>query len=214
MTDRQYLDLIVHYEDAGRVMKTRLEILNQNLHGRKSACGPVHNIQWRTKEKRSIEKKLEKLGLESTGSNARNYLRDIEGIRVICYFVKDIYDMVDSLKKQTDLVVMKEKDYIASPKANGYRSYHIILGVPIYCLDCMEYFPVEIQFRTISMDFWASMEHRICYKKNPANQEAVQEELLGYADVLKDIEQKFEMYYDAKPAEPEDDDFAGLEDDG
>ena len=90
---------------------------------------------------------------------------DIAGARVICYFVNDIYNLVEILKSQTDLIVMKERDYIAGPKPNGYRSYHIILGIPVYCLDGMEYFPVEIQFRTMSMDFWASMEHRINYKK-------------------------------------------------
>lgn len=87
-------------------------------------------------------------------------------VQVICYFVNDIYNLVEILKSQTDLIVMKERDYIAGPKPNGYRSYHIILGIPVYCLDGMEYFPVEIQFRTMSMDFWASMEHRINYKRN------------------------------------------------
>ncbi|MCB7317994.1 GTP pyrophosphokinase [Lacrimispora sp. 210928-DFI.3.58] len=198
MTDREYHDLITHYEDAGRIMRTRLEILNQKLNRgpkeEQASCGPVHNIQWRIKAKESVEEKLKRMGLLDTSINAKDYLQDICGIRVICYFVKDIYDMADSLKRQADLVVMKEKDYIASPKPNGYRSYHIVVGVPIYCLDSMEYFPVETQFRTISMDFWASMEHRICYKKNITHKEEVREELLGYAETLKKIEERFETY--------------------
>ena len=89
---------------------------------------------------------------------------------------------------------MKERDYIATPKPNGYRSYHIVLGAPVYCLDAMEYFPVEVQFRTMSMDFWASMEHRICYKKNPEHRERLEQEFLTYAAVLKEIEEKFEEH--------------------
>ena len=98
------------------------------------------------------------------------------------------------MTRQTDLVLVKERDYIAAPKPNGYRSYHIVLGAPVYCLDAMEYFPVEVQFRTMSMDFWASMEHRICYKKNPENRERMEQEFLTYAAVLKEIEEKFEEY--------------------
>ena len=100
------------------------------------------------------------------------------------------------MKKQSDLVIMKEKDYIAFPKPNGYRSYHIVVGMPVYCLDTMEYFPVEVQFRTMSMDFWASMEHRICYKKSPEHREILEQEFRKYAGVLQEIEEQFEKYSD------------------
>ena len=92
--------------------------------------------------------------------------------------------------------MIRECDYIASPKPNGYRSYHLIVGIPVYCLDGMEYFPVEIQFRTMSMDFWASMEHRICYKKERSDKEALTQELREYADMLVEIEDRFEQYND------------------
>ena len=95
-------------------------------------------------------------------------LQDIAGVRIICYFVDDIYNLAKSLKRQADLIVIREQDYIKAPKPNGYRSYHLIVGVPVYCMDGMEYFPVEVQLRTLSMDFWASMEHRISYKKERA----------------------------------------------
>jgi len=116
---------------------------------------------------------------------------DIAGIRVICYFVEDIYNLAELVKKQMDLIVIKERDYISNPKPNGYRSYHMVVGVPVYYLDVMEYFPVEIQFRTISMDFWASMEHRINYKKNRADKQEVAKELLECARSLEEIEERF-----------------------
>lgn len=198
MTNEQYYDLIKPYEDARRVLNTRLEILNHNLYGSKASYGPVHNMQSRIKSKQSTEGKLKRLGLTDGINNAKDYLQDIAGIRIICYFVDDIYNVAATLKKQTDLVVIKERDYIANPKPNGYRSYHIVLGVPVYCLDAMEYFPVEVQFRTMSMDFWASMEHRVCYKKNPEHREQLEREFCGFAAVLKGIEEEFEEYSDVK----------------
>ena len=126
--------------------------------------------------------------------NAKDYLQDIAGVRVICYFVDDIYNLTELLKSQSDLIVIKERDYIGNPKPNGYRSYHVIVGVPVYCLDGMEYFPVEIQFRTMSMDFWASMEHRISYKKERTDKEQLKEELREYANMLVEIESRFEQY--------------------
>ena len=174
MTNEQYYDLIQPYEDASRMLLGRLELLNRSLYGGGPDYGPIHNIQSRIKEKRSIEEKLKRMGYGDGVMNARDYLQDIAGIRMICYFVDDIYNMVSALKRQSDLVVIKEKDYISSPKPNGYRSYHIVVGMPVYCMDTMEYFPVEVQFRTMSMDFWASMEHRICYKKSPEHRESLE----------------------------------------
>lgn len=198
MSNEQYYDLIKPYEDARRILYTRLEILNHSLYRDKRALGPVHNTQSRVKEKRSIEEKLKRMGLKDSIFNAKDSLQDIAGIRVICYFVEDIYNMAGILKRQPDLVVIKERDYISHPKPNGYRSYHIVLGIPVYCLDTMEYFPVEVQLRTMAMDFWASMEHRVCYKKNPDNREELEREFRRYAQVLEDIEMEFEAYNERK----------------
>ena len=185
MTNEQYYDLIKPYEDARRVMNTRLEVLNHSLYKEKNVSGPIHNIQGRLKEKRSIEDKLRRLGFTDSIVNARNELQDIAGIRVICYFVNDIYNMVNILKRQTDLVVIKEKDYIQSPKPNGYRSLHLVLGIPVYCLDTMEYFPVEVQFRTMAMDFWASLDHQLKYKKSFIDDNGeISEELKQCAEVI------------------------------
>ena len=151
MTNKQYYDLIKPYKDAVRVLDTRLEILNHRLYPGSIKSGPIHTIQSRIKEKRSLEDKLSRLGCTLSASNAREHLQDIGGLRIICYFVRDIYNLIRALKKQRDLVVIKEKDYIKNPKDNGYRSYHIVLGIPVYCLDMMEYFPVEVQLRTMAM---------------------------------------------------------------
>ena len=196
MTNEQYYDLIKPYEDARRVMNTRLEVLNHSLYKEKNVSGPIHNIQGRLKEKRSIEDKLRRLGFTDSIVNARNELQDIAGIRVICYFVNDIYNMVNILKRQTDLVVIKEKDYIQSPKPNGYRSLHLVLGIPVYCLDTMEYFPVEVQFRTMAMDFWASMEHQLCYKAVRDDKTLLSKELKECSLLLEEIEGRMERFYD------------------
>lgn len=193
MTNEQYHDLIQPYESAGQMMRTRLDTLNKNLYC-KTTVSPIHNILYRTKSKRSIEKKLEKMGHSDSVQNAKDYLKDIEGIRVICYFIDDIYNLVNALRRQSELIVIKEKDYIKNPKVNGYRSYHMILAVPVYYLDTMEYFPVEIQFRTMTMDLWASMEHRVCYKKMPEHRKELSEAFCQYAEILGKIEAQFEGY--------------------
>lgn len=191
MTNEQYYELIKPYEDVCQVMLTKLEILNHSIYS-KDIGKPVHHIQNRIKKKKSIEEKLERFELTDSVMNAKDHLMDIAGIRVICYFPEEIYDLVQCLKRQSDLIVIKERDYIKSPKESGYRSYHVVFGVPIHCLDAMEYYPVEIQFRTLSMDFWASMEHRICYKKEWDDKEKVSKEMQQYAMALELIESRFQ----------------------
>ena len=198
LNERNYMELIVPYVDAMQNMLFRIEALNKDF-SRKYQNDPIHHIQSRIKTKKSIEGKLTRLQLEPTVENARDQLTDIAGIRVICHFIRDIDWIVDIIKKQKDFIILKERDYIRNPKSNGYRSYHIVFGVPVYHTDGMDYYPVEIQLRTMSMDFWASMEHRICYKKEPRQpvaQEMLVEEFLGYARQLEEIEAKMERYCD------------------
>lgn len=197
MTNEQYYALIQPYQDANHLLLTRLEMLNHKVYDQES-FSPIHMVQNRIKEKKSIEDKLEKHDSRGSVQDAKDFLQDIAGIRVICYFTKDIHHLVRALKKQGDLIVMKEKDYISRPKPNGYRSYHIIIGVPVYYMDIMEYYPVEIQFRTISMDFWASMEHRIRYKKSLEHEEELEKAFLRYADILQEIEESFEAFSELK----------------
>ena len=148
----------------------------------------------RIKSPESMKQKLLKKGEEPNAENAVSKVNDAVGIRVITSFVDDIYKVSDWITLQNDIEVVNIKDYIAYPKPNGYRSYHIILGIPVYCLDGMEYFPVEIQFRTMSMDFWASMEHRINYKKERQDREKLVKELKEHARKLEKIEKSFEKY--------------------
>lgn len=192
MTNEQYYDLIVPYQDALNLFKARLDVLNHSMYG--SASHPIHNIQSRIKQKQSIEGKLERMQLSPSFINAKETLQDIAGIRVICYFEKDVELLAEQIKKQNDLIMIKEKDYISSPKPNGYRSYHMILGIQVCTMESTEYYPVEVQIRTIGMDFWASMEHRICYKQDRADKAEIQQELLRYARILKEIEEGFEQY--------------------
>ena len=192
MTNEQYYDFIQPYHNAKEIMRMKLEVLNHNLYLKSSQ--PIHHIQVRVKEKRSIEEKLARMNYSDSVQNAKDHLLDVAGIRVICYFVDDIHNLVNALKRHGELIVIREKDYISNPKPNGYRSYHMIVGVPVYYLDTMEYFPVEIQFRTMAMDFWASMEHRICYKKQPEHREELAAAFQQYAQVLENIEEQFETY--------------------
>lgn len=196
LNERTYMELIVPYVDALQNMLYRIEALNKDF-SRKYQNDPIHHIQSRIKTAGSIDGKLRRQQLEATIENARDNLTDIAGIRVICHFIKDIDWIVNIIKRQKDLIILKERDYIRTPKPNGYRSYHIVFGVPVYHTDGMDYYPVELQLRTMSMDFWASMEHRICYKKEPRQpmaQEMLVEEFLGYAKQLEEIEAQMERY--------------------
>ncbi|HIZ82547.1 MAG TPA: (p)ppGpp synthetase [Candidatus Mediterraneibacter pullistercoris] len=193
MTDEQYYTLIHPYEDAMEMILTRLGVLNHTTYENED-LQPIHSITSRIKEKNSIENKLKKKNASTSVHDAKTLLQDIAGVRVICFFERDIRHLAGCLKKQSDLIIIKEKDYIATPKPNGYRSYHLITGVPIYYTDGMEYYPVEIQFRTISMDFWAAMEHRICYKNQPFNEIEMKSAFLQYSEILDKMEKSFEVY--------------------
>lgn len=125
MTDKEYYDLVQPYHDAMKLLLTRLEVLNHTIYP-SAASNPVHTVQSRIKKKASIEEKLMHRGLEPTVDNAKNVLQDIAGVRIVCYFTGDIHNLVNILKKQPDLIFIRERDYIENPKPNGYRSYHII----------------------------------------------------------------------------------------
>ncbi|MDO4961518.1 MAG: (p)ppGpp synthetase [Eubacteriales bacterium] len=192
MTEEEYRNLIEPYKDALSVMQGRFTALGKTLYG--PGNEPIHDVVARVKSRESIERKLMKRGMEPSAENARDHLQDIAGIRVITYFTDDIKALSDNLRSQTDLVYVRESDYVLHPKPNGYRSFHIVLGVPLYYMDAMEYFPVEIQLRTLTMDLWAAMEHRILYKKNIENADKVAIVLKDYANRLAEIEDGFESF--------------------
>lgn len=194
MNDTEYYKLVRPYEDAMNMLLTRIRVLGHSLYNKEEEQ-LYHTIQSRIKGKDSIENKLRKKGLEASEKNAKDHLRDIAGIRIICLFLEDIRTLAELLKKQSELVFIREKDYIREPKKNGYRSYHLIVGVPVYCADAMEIFPVEMQFRTMEMDLWASMEHRILYKKDQtADTEKIKEELMVCSRKLGEVERYFSAF--------------------
>lgn len=193
MTEEEYVAFVQPYDDALKNIRVRVEVLNDDYR-RKYQDYPIHHVQDRIKQKESIEQKLARRGYGPDVDSARDSLTDVAGIRVICYFVRDIDAVVSLLKKQTDIVVIKESDYIRSPKPNGYRSYHVVFGVPVYHTDGMEYYPVELQLRTMSMDLWASMEHRICYKGSVTMGGRAALEFKDYANYLKTMEEEMEKF--------------------
>ncbi len=151
------------YNSALKEVGTKLEILNdefQHVH----QYNPIEYIKSRMKSAESIVKKLRRYGYESTIDNMVNYVNDIAGIRIVCSFTSDIYRLAGMIGKQNDLTVVSVKDYIKNPKESGYKSYHMLVSVPIFLSDRVVDTKVEIQIRTIAMDFWASLEHKIYYK--------------------------------------------------
>lgn len=156
-------EILQKYRAAMREMQVRCEIIDQDLSLKKHR-NPIHHVESRIKSPESIFEKLGRYGKEPTLENMERYIMDIAGIRIICSYIQDVYNMLDLLRRQDDLVIVNVKDYIANPKPNGYRSLHVIVRIPVYFLDKKELIPVEIQLRTIAMDFWASLEHDLKYK--------------------------------------------------
>ena len=151
------------YNAAMREMEVRFEVIDQELEARNNR-NPIHHIESRLKTPPSIIEKLQRYGKRVTIEDMETYIMDIAGIRVICSYIQDVYNLLDLVKRQDDLEVVTVKDYIANPKPNGYRSLHIIVKIPVYFLDEKKMIPVEVQLRTIAMDFWASLEHDLKYK--------------------------------------------------
>lgn len=172
------------YNAALKLVSTKIEILNDeffHVHN----YNPIEHVKSRIKSAESIVKKLKRNGYEVNIYNMVQHLNDIAGIRIICSFSSDIYRIAEMISNQSDVRVLQIKDYIASPKPNGYKSYHLVVSVPIYLSDGPADAKVEIQIRTIAMDFWASLEHKIYYKfegNAPAN---IRMDLKECADIVE-----------------------------
>ncbi len=180
---------ILLYNSALKEVGTKLEILNdefQHVH----QYNPIEHIKSRIKTPESIVKKLKKRGYESTIENMVKHVNDIAGIRIICSFASDIYRIADMLAKQSDIRVHSIKDYIRNPKESGYKSYHMIVSVPIFLSDGSADTKVEIQIRTVAMDFWASLEHKINYKYEGEVPEHIKRELSECAEMVSDLDAK------------------------
>ncbi len=175
------------YNAALKQMETKMEILNdefQHVH----QYNPIEHIKARMKTPESIVKKLKRHGRESTIENMVTHINDIAGIRIICSFTSDIYRIAEMIREQKDLKVIGTKDYITYPKASGYRSYHMIVTVPVYLSDRIVDAKVEVQIRTVAMDFWASLEHKIHYKLEGDAPEQIRNELIECARMVMDLD--------------------------
>lgn len=175
------------YNAALRQMETKMAILNdefQHVH----QYNPIEHIKARIKTPESIVKKLKRSGYESTIDNMVKHINDIAGIRIICSFTSDIYRIADMISDQRDIKVIAVKDYITYPKASGYKSYHMIVTVPVYLSDKIVDTKVEVQIRTVAMDFWASLEHKIHYKFEGDAPEHIKNELVECAKMVSDLD--------------------------
>ncbi len=175
------------YNAALKQVETKIEILNdefQHVH----RYNPIEHIKARIKTPESIVKKLKRHGYESTIDNMVKHINDIAGIRIICSFTSDIYRIAEMLRQQKDIQVVAIKDYITYPKASGYKSYHMIVTVPVYLSDRIVDTKVEIQIRTVAMDFWASLEHKIHYKFEGDAPEHIKSELVECAKLVSDLD--------------------------
>ena len=177
------------YNAALKEVNTKLEILNSEFQ-MAHRYNPIEHITARIKSPDSIAKKLRHQGRALTVENIVRYINDVAGIRIICSFTSDIYLISDLIRKQSDVKVLKIKDYIANPKPNGYTSYHMIVTVPIFFSDMTIDTKVEIQIRTIAMDFWASLEHKMYYKFEGNAPENIRRELKECADLVGFLDRK------------------------
>lgn len=182
-----WMEVQLIYNAALKQISTKLEILNdefQHVH----RYNPIEHIKSRIKTPESIVKKLKKNGYESTIENMVKHVNDIAGIRVICSFTSDIYRIADMISNQSDIKVVSVKDYIVNPKASGYKSYHMIVTVPVYLSDKIADTKVEIQIRTVAMDFWASLEHKIHYKFEGNAPDHIKDQLVECAQMVSELD--------------------------
>lgn len=187
-----YKDLMMGYACAIKEINTKFEVLDTEFEVRYKR-NPISSIETRLKSQTSILEKMARLGIAPSRENIENNLNDIAGIRVICSYIDDIYFLADALTKQDDIKLIKRKDYISNPKPNGYRSLHLIVSVPIFFAESSKEVKAEVQIRTIAMDFWASLEHQIKYKKNVKNADKVIARLKECADEIAHVDETMQQ---------------------
>ena len=185
-----YRELMSYYRCAMMEVSTKFNVLDEEL-SLQYDRNPIEAIKTRLKSPESIMDKLSRRGLPFSAESIEQNLNDIAGVRVICAYISDIYMLLDALLRQDDIVLLQEKDYIKNPKPNGYRSLHLIVETPIFLHDQKKQMRVEVQFRTMAMDWWASVEHKLRYKK-PAAPEEVNSELKECAEISADLDKRLE----------------------
>jgi len=189
------MSLMMYYQCALYELETKLKVLNTEFSATHNR-NPIQGIKSRIKKPLSILEKMQRKGLPLTADSIEKNLNDIAGLRVICSFPDEIYELAIMLSTQDDIKVIEIKDYIKNPKPNGYRSLHIIVEIPIFLSNQKRFVRAEIQFRTIAMDFWASLEHQMKYKKELADPELIAKELKECADQISALDDRMQLIRD------------------
>lgn len=192
---KPFNQLMMEYRSAIVEVETKLKVLNAEF-SQEYNRNPFESIKSRLKSPESIYEKLERKGFPVTVENIREKLSDVAGLRVICSFPDDIYRIAELFCQQDDIILLRKKDYIKNPKPNGYRSLHLILNVPIFLSTGKRYMKVEVQFRTIAMDFWASLEHKLKYKKDVKETDKIVAQLKSCADSIEMLDYQMQEIRD------------------
>lgn len=190
----RFLSLMSLYQAAADEIVTKFQILD-NEFSAKYQRNPIHTLKSRIKSPDSIIGKLNRKGLPISVEAIRTNLYDIAGVRVICQYIDDIYTLAGLLTSHDDIELLKTKDYIKNPKPNGYRSLHIVVNVPVFLSTGKDYAPVEIQIRTMAMDFWASLEHELHYKTSKNVEQSLSDELYYCAETIADTDKRMQEIY-------------------
>ena len=194
-----YVTMKCRYQSALREVRTKLEILDDEFQMRHSR-NPIHHMESRIKSPQSIAQKLRRKGLSVSCEAAMDNLNDIAGIRVVCAYLNDTYTIAGLLTGQDGIELVQTRDYIASPKPNGYRSLHLIVRVPVFLSEGKLLLPVEVQIRTIAMDFWASLEHQLRYKEAAHVPEELNHQLLSAANRIAELDGDMQHIHDQMAA--------------
>ena len=192
INEREVSELMLKYNFALQLLETQFNILIKEFEF-KDKYNPVEHMKSRLKTEKSIIDKLNKKGYEVTTKNMISHVHDIIGIRIVCSFLEDVYDIVDIIKSSKQFKIKEEKDYIKNPKSTGYMSYHLIVLVPIYLNETVEHVEAEIQIRTSAMDFWASIDHKVQYKFPSEIPEEVKKEMYNCSLDIRKLDEKMQQ---------------------
>lgn len=191
---QQYRELMQLYDAAVREVRTKVEILDAEFRVR-YARNPIHHIDTRLKSPASIVEKLNRKGLPQTLEAIEQNLTDIAGVRIVCNYVEDIYHIAELLLRQRDVELVRKRDYIQNPKESGYRSLHLVIRIPVFLSSHTELIPVEIQIRTIAMDFWATLEHQLRYKSDQETTQKLRRRLQNCAEKSAWLDREMQSIY-------------------
>jgi len=192
INEREVSELMLKYNFALQLLETQFNILIKEFEF-KNKYNPVEHMKSRLKTEKSIIDKLNKKGYEVTTKNMISHVHDIIGIRIVCSFLEDVYDIVDIIKSSKQFKIKEEKDYIKNPKSTGYMSYHLIVLVPIYLNETVEHVEAEIQIRTSAMDFWASIDHKVQYKFPSEIPDEVKKEMYNCSLDIRKLDEKMQQ---------------------